>query len=326
MPKQPEGAMKRSSQCSSVYHAAFTLVELLVVIAIIGVLVALLLPAVQAAREAARRTQCTNNLKQFGLALQNFHDTQQAFPAARYRDKHPTWFALIMPYLEAANEYRMWDFDKFYSDNANREARMVLIPGYFCPSRRGGGNEGLIAPPTAPSPRTPQGSTGDYAGNAGRNVRGADDVPDPITGSRIPDDYGVIITPKCFEFGNCPDYKSDIAFKHVTDGLSNTFLMGEKQVPYSQYAIAESPDDSIYEGDFLSNHTRGAGELCPPSPSGEYEDTLPYWGNLFGSMHAGTVLFVMCDGSVTPVRTEVDLLVYEAHATRDREETPSGSL
>jgi prepilin-type N-terminal cleavage/methylation domain-containing protein len=300
---------------------AFTLVELLVVIAIIGVLVALLLPAVQAAREAARRAQCVNNLKQFGLALQNFHDANLAFPAARFKDKNPTWFALIQPYLEASNQYRMWDLKKEYADVANRQARMVHIPGYFCPSKRGGSNEGLLAPTTAIGVRTVQGSTGDYAGNSGKNVDGASNDPDPLTGSRIPDNFGVIITPKCMEFGNCPDFKSDISFKHVTDGLSNTYLMGEKHVPFAQYALIESPDDSIYEGDYINNHTRGAGTLCPPAPDTEYEGlSSPYWGALFGGMHPGLVQFVMCDGSVRSVQTNIDLNVYEASATRDREE------
>jgi len=318
--------MNRLIKRNLLNRAAFTLVELLVVIAIIGVLIALLLPAVQAAREAARRSQCTNNLKQLGLAVQNFHDSYKAFPAARWRDKHATWFASIMPFLEASNQYKLWDFDKWYSDPLNREARTVYISGYFCPSRRGGGNEGLIAPESVPSPRTPQGSTGDYAGNTGKNVRGAADAPDPLTGSRIPDDFGVIITPKCFEFGNCPRLKSEIGFEHVTDGLSNTFLIGEKQVPVTKYALADSPDDSIYEGDFLGNHARCAGVLCPPSPNGDYEGENPYWGNLFGSMHAGLIQFAMCDGSVRSVQVSIDELVYEAHATRNQEETVAQGL
>jgi prepilin-type N-terminal cleavage/methylation domain-containing protein len=320
--------MKRLIKIQTADRAAFTLVELLVVIAIIGVLVALLLPAVQAAREAARRTQCVNNLKQFGLALQTFHDTNQAFPAARYTDKCPTWFALIMPYLEATNEYRMWDFKEWYAHAKNREARMARIPGYFCPSKRGGGTEGLVAPAVPGGPRTVQGSTGDYAGNSGKNVQGANDTPDPITGSKIPDDFGVIITPRCMEFGTCfktQGFRSDVAFKHVTDGLSNTYMMGEKHVPVAQYAIPDLPDDSIYEGDFIHNHTRAAGQLCPPAQDTEYEGlSNPYWGALFGSMHPGLVQFVMCDGSVRSVQTSIDLLVYEANATRNQEETIAG--
>jgi len=79
---------------------AFTLVELLVVIAIIGILVALLLPAIQAAREAARRSQCMNNLKQIGLATHGFHDSRKALPPFRVMDHQQTWLVLILPYLE----------------------------------------------------------------------------------------------------------------------------------------------------------------------------------------------------------------------------------
>src|SRR4051812_45015228 len=91
----------------------FTLVELLVVIAIIGVLVALLLPAVQSAREAARRTQCVNHLKQMGLAVQNFHDTYNTIPYTRL-DTRETTFVLLLPYLEQRNHFDKWDFKLEY--------------------------------------------------------------------------------------------------------------------------------------------------------------------------------------------------------------------
>ena len=301
----------------------FTLVELLVVIAIIGILVALLLPAIQAAREAARRSQCTNHLKQISLACQNFHDTYKTLPAARYRDKHITWFASIMPFIEASNEYDLWDFDKWYTDPINKRARTVYVPIYFCPSRRGGGGEGLLAPPNVASIYNAQGSTGDYAGNHGKNVRGADATPDPKTGSRIPDDFGTIVTPPCFEFSTCPKFKSHVAFKHITDGLSKTFLVGEKHVPPNKYAIVNSPDDSIYQGDFIGNFARGAGPLLPPAPSPDYDRETPpdpFWGNLFGSRHPGMTQFAYCDGSVRAVSLDVDLIAYEATATRDQGE------
>jgi prepilin-type processing-associated H-X9-DG protein len=291
----------------------------LVVIAIIGILVALLLPAIQAARGAARRSQCTNNLKQIGLACQNFHDTYKALPAARYHDKWATWFASIMPFMEASNEYNLWVFDKWYTDPVNKRARTVYIPGYFCPSRRGGGGEGLLAPPSVTSIYNSQGSTGDYAGNHGKNVQGASGTPPMIV-----DDFGTIVTPPCFVDGNCPQFKSHVAFKHITDGTSKTFLAGEKQVPATQYAIEASPDDSIYQGDFLSNFVRGASLLLPPADNGEYEGTNPYWGNIFGSKHPGMTQFAYCDGSVRSIPVSIDLVVYEGNATRNQGEVTAG--
>jgi prepilin-type N-terminal cleavage/methylation domain-containing protein/prepilin-type processing-associated H-X9-DG protein len=129
-------------------RAGFTLVELLVVIAIIGVLVALLLPAVQAAREAARRSQCQNNLRQIGLALQNYHDAQKVFPAStqfpdgRYGmnrpeggvDHLPNYMVSILPYMEQQTLYDAFDKSVFISDPINRELRGTEIPTLLCPS------------------------------------------------------------------------------------------------------------------------------------------------------------------------------------------------
>jgi len=318
-------------------QSGFTLVELLVVIAIIGILVALLLPAIQAAREAARRTQCINNLKQIGLACQNFHDTYKTLPANRWRDKHATWFAAIMPFMEASSEFQLWDFNRQYREPANRRARTVYVPGYFCPSRRGGGSEGLLIPPTV-SGLTAQGSTGDYAGNFGISTSGTNNSPDPTTGSYVVDNFGTIVSPRCFSSVNsspCPNFKSGVAFRHITDGTTKTFLAGEKQVPPTQYAKSVLPDgtttvadESIYEGDYVTNHSRAAAVAYPPAPSGDYEGDgtagRPFWDFLFGSNHPGVTQFVFCDGSARAVQVDVDLVVYEAAATRNQGETTSG--
>ncbi|MCU0981483.1 MAG: DUF1559 domain-containing protein [Pirellulaceae bacterium] len=135
--------MKRTYRGSS----GFTLVELLVVIAIIGILVALLLPAIQAAREAARRTQCNNNLKQIGVALHNYHDTNKVLPAG-FINRTPAgnpdwgWAVAIMPFMEMDAIYKELDVGttrliQFYSATATAEQRALLqtqIPAYRCPS------------------------------------------------------------------------------------------------------------------------------------------------------------------------------------------------
>jgi len=125
---------------------AFTLVELLVVIAIIGILVALLLPAIQAAREAARRTQCVNQLKQIGLGLQNHGDIYKAFPKGSYSSTTGpnglAWTVKILPFIEEQNLYAKFDLTKGY-DAADGVApatdrhvanRSVKVDTYFCPS------------------------------------------------------------------------------------------------------------------------------------------------------------------------------------------------
>jgi len=123
-------------------HYGFTLVELLVVIAIIGILIALLLPAVQAAREAARRTQCNNNLKQLGIALHNYHDSHGTFPPAHLETgttgptfrHHFGWLAYLLPYIEQENVYRLIDFRLKYSAPENRQDASVGIKTFICPS------------------------------------------------------------------------------------------------------------------------------------------------------------------------------------------------
>ena len=139
-------------------RSGFTLVELLVVIAIIGVLVGLLLPAVQSAREAARRSSCSNNLKQVGLAVQNYHDTKNRFPEGRIRSEakntgapwnteNISWMARILPYMEEQSLYNSIDFELSPGWNGVNNAVMKnKVATYRCPSDAGNGSVAWVAP------------------------------------------------------------------------------------------------------------------------------------------------------------------------------------
>ncbi len=114
----------------------FTLVELLVVITIIGILIALLLPAVQAAREAARRMQCSNNLRQIGLALHNYHLSIRSFPPGNlwYEELEHCWTTMILPHMEQQTLYDLYDFSLAWDDAANEDATEVDVAVFLCPS------------------------------------------------------------------------------------------------------------------------------------------------------------------------------------------------
>ena len=297
----------------------FTLVELLVVITIIGILIALLLPAVQAAREAARTIQCANNLKQLGLAVHNFHDTWEKLPPGRLYMKNTsentaTWAVWLMPYFEqeAANE--LWDMQKRYYEQSDA-ARMVSPATFYCPSRRrapsfsvqGDNMSSYQAPPSQNTP----GALADYMGSCATQngptvwCTGNKGVYDQPTGAN-----GTIVSARGEMTAGGVTFKTP-AFRDITDGLSHTFLLGEKHVNpeglgyryrsgasmglYNSYC-----DGSIYNGDrcgFFAMAGPGYGlAQGPQSPGGGY----------FGSYHPGICQFVFADGSTKAINITID--------------------
>ena len=153
-------------------RSAFTLIELLVVIAIISILMGLLMPAVQKAREAAARISCANNLKQIGLAMHNYEGAFQKFPPSRLGSGMATWMVLILPFIEQDNLYRQWNLGASYYQQ-NTTARQTPVKIYFCPSRRASDTPPIVSISgdqwSGGGPGSPMvpGALGDYAANIG---------------------------------------------------------------------------------------------------------------------------------------------------------------
>jgi prepilin-type N-terminal cleavage/methylation domain-containing protein/prepilin-type processing-associated H-X9-DG protein len=303
---------------------AFTLVELLVVIAIIGILIAMILPAVQTIRESARKTQCLNRLRQMGLATMMFHDTYEAFPPARLFPKkyarapldagsdQPSWLVRILPYLEQQPFFAQWDLSQSYNDHP-AEALKHAVASFVCPSRRSIDNalaESVFEKALVPLPcgcggwvqlEVVGGATGDYAGNHG------DLSPGSIGAST---DYyyggngtGVIISSQAKRNGNGPQltWVDRVSYEKISDGSSNTALAGELHVaPDNLNTIPFN--GPIYNGEDLAAFTRVGGPGVGLLSGADESNTVLG----FGSWHPGTCNFVYADGSTKAVDNDVD--------------------
>jgi prepilin-type N-terminal cleavage/methylation domain-containing protein len=308
---QPSGRSIHSAR------RAFTLIELLVVIAIIGILIALLLPAVQKVREAANRAKCSNNLKQLSLACHNYHDTFGVLPPARVaRDAYATWAVLVMPYIEQDNVFRLWDISQGFSVQSDA-AREALIPIFFCPSRRlpmlspanqNGGDNGDV-----------DGACGDYAccggDGATQNLYTANGAM--INGRVIsppgPGPQGVPNgvdqpnnNPAALPLIPILSFTSYTSLARITDGTSNTLLLGEKQVSAGHFGESDDGDAAYYSGYNYDTAERVAGPNYPLAR--DPYDPNPNHRDMFGGPHPGVVLFALADGHVSALNTSIDVV------------------
>jgi prepilin-type N-terminal cleavage/methylation domain-containing protein/prepilin-type processing-associated H-X9-DG protein len=273
----------------------FTLVELLVVIAIIGVLVAILLPAVQASREAGRRSQCANNLRQIGVGLLNYHSAAGSFPpgltdrrtGANPQGKQLSWIVCLLPFIEENAVYAQFDKTKGYNKQENRRAGGTVINTLLCPS-----TAFLASDRTGPT-------TGDAnhngVWNAGEDLAFADYGGNfGFSGLGKPYMNGVLV------------YEKPIAIRQITDGTSHTLIVAEDTGRGASYAGEWANGENIFD------------------TSGPINDqSLPQYrwaDNEIWCDHPSGVNLLFCDGSVRFTDEQTELEVIAAICTRNGDE------
>ncbi len=271
-------------------RTGFTLVELLVVIAIIALLVSLLLPAVNAAREAARRTQCINNLRQVGLAVTLHHDAQKVYPQGRNTTDNTgiSWAFRLLPFMEEAAIHDAYKATKRADEDENAIAMRSAVSSYFCPSRRSPTSDRNFDNNDTPPRVLAKAAGGDLAANAGTyfNYSDADNMDRKQAGP--------IFT------------HSKVRSRHVTDGLSKTFAVGERHIP---------PPDPTVAADMVHYWQGDCAFFAADSPWGIFADTQRGIANdrqdlgrtKYGSLHTGVTGFVFLDGHVDMLDNNTDL-------------------
>lgn len=294
---------------------AFTLVELLVVIAIIGILIALLLPAVQAAREAARRMSCGNNFKQIGIAMHLYHDTNRCLPAA-WSAVHPTtgqpywlgqpgwaWGSVILPFIEqGAVEKTLIHRHLRITDPMNQAARLTTVPTYRCPSDIGP-RTFVLPPGPMPMPNYSPGFTATELATCNCiGVFGSQQMAQVCGGTGDCAGDGPLVFQRWF------------GFAEIRDGLSETFLVGERRsLNYPSTWIGVFAGAAHAPGRVVAVST-----TPPNSTAGDMFN--------FSSFHPTGTNFLCADGSSRLVSETIEQSVFIALCTRAKGDLTKGFL
>lgn len=297
------------------YLKGFTLVELLVVIAIIGILIALLLPAVQAAREAARRMQCANNLKQMGLAVHLYSDANGKLPpGARSGETHSgtmhSLFVFMMPYMEEAAAYGQMDLTLPMTAPQNVQVAESVAPAFICPS---------------------------FSGDLKTIATGADDADDyvttysGVTGSTVESHNfsrlkGEAVCGSYFDDGLFYP-ESEVRIRDISDGTSSTLAIGERTHSLRSWTRGASYIGTL--GDPFKFCIGSAKNVTWPINPDEQVicygpctvRTCTFNDIFYGSHHPGGAQFVFADGSTHFLNDSIDMTIYKALATRNGGET-----
>jgi hypothetical protein len=300
----------------------FTLLELLVVMGVSAILIGLLLPAIQASRESARRVRCTNNLRQIGVAMMSHESSKGHFPTGGWgfrwvgdprrgtgRNQPGGWLYCILPYVEQASVY---DISSGAVSEAERRSLLatmsqIPLPIFNCPTRR----SNTLYPTQVRAINTDfvdRVARTDYAANAGTVFLDVGPGPTSLTEG----DSTMYMWPEYPATGICFQ-RSQVQVAEITDGLSNTILAGEKNLPRESYTTGEDrgDDQSMYSGDDFDTLRWATVEWLPVNDRGAVSGEAR-----FGSAHVQGCNLLLCDGSVRFSAYSIDGYVFELLGNR----------